>query len=105
MLTRNGGIGAPSERTLTRTARMTNERDMRVDEIDLVHQRLPILDHALGLNTFLPEGQVVEVDLFGTRHEGACQGIAVLRVHPEYREGVYDYQIENLVRRLEAEIR
>jgi hypothetical protein len=61
LMRRTSGVGSVSERSLTRTARMSNERDMRVDEIDLVHQRLPILDHAVGLNTFLPEGQALVV--------------------------------------------
>ena len=40
----------------------------------------------VGIGQACHRPDTVEVDLFGTRHEGACQGTAVLRVHPEYLE-------------------
>ena len=58
---RTSGVGSGSERRLERTARISNERDMRVDEVSLLHQRLPVLDRALALNSFLPDGQALVV--------------------------------------------
>jgi hypothetical protein len=57
------GLGEVAERHLVRTSRIGNERESRIEEAEVLHQRLPILDQGLSLNTFLPEGQSLAIPM------------------------------------------
>lgn len=70
------------------------EIDSAAGEVRLDRQPLPLSPKEFTLLTYLHtrQGQVCTKDEIGTA------------VWPEYQSGVYDYQIENLVRRLRSKI-
>jgi hypothetical protein len=66
-LRRATGLGDVIERRLVRTSRVGNERESRIEEAEVLHQRLQILDQGLSLNTFLPEGQALAIPMSHAR--------------------------------------
>lgn len=76
-LRRANGVGDVVERRLVRTSRVGNERESHIEEAEVLHQRLPILDQGLSLNTFLPEGQALAIPM--THARGRTQEVLIVR--------------------------